>query len=134
MDFHKIKKELKYRTARSSGSGGQHVNKVETKVELILPIDQSEGLSDKERKLIHKRLKSKINKNEELIVVDQSSRSQISNRKSALRKLKKMLTKALRPVPKRKGATQFKADQKKRLKAKKIRSEKKRLRGKVKIE
>ena len=44
MDLHKIEKEVKYKTARSGGSGGQHVNKVETKVELLFDVANSEGL------------------------------------------------------------------------------------------
>ena len=76
MDIQKIKREVKFKTARSSGSGGQHVNKVATKVELIFAIDQSEGLEGFEKRLLHKNLKHRINKAGVLLLTDESSRSQ----------------------------------------------------------
>ena len=131
MDIQQIKKEIKIRTVRSSGSGGQHVNKVETKVELILDIDASEGLNDIEKQRIHRNIKHRINKENELIISDQSTRSQLLNRKSAFRKLERLLNKALLVRAKRKGSGKLKADKEKRLKNKRLRSEVKKMRGKV---
>lgn len=133
MDLEIIKKEAKIKHIRSSGSGGQHVNKVSTKVELIIDIGNSAGLTQLEKDRIGRKLKNKINKEGHLIIADQSSRSQLLNRRSAFKKLERLLKKALELRSVRRGSTTPKANKEKRLKSKKVQSEKKRLRGKVNL-
>ncbi|HKK74998.1 MAG TPA: alternative ribosome rescue aminoacyl-tRNA hydrolase ArfB [Saprospiraceae bacterium] len=132
MDKEQITKELNYRFSRSSGSGGQHVNKVETRVELLFDINQSQGLSVREMNRIWQVLDNRINKEGILIIASQAKRSQVLNKKEATERFFKLLDKALRPRPRRKGATAFKANKRKRLQKKKHQSEKKALRKKVK--
>lgn len=132
MDKKQINKELNFRFSRSSGSGGQHVNKVETRVELLFDLENSEGLSEREVDRIKKELDSRINQEGVLLVASQAKRSQVLNKREAIKRFFTLLDKALRPRPRRKGATAFKANNRKRLKKKKKHSEKKALRKKVK--
>jgi ribosome-associated protein len=82
-----IESELIINTSRSSGSGGQNVNKVETKVEIRINIGKSNFFNEDEKALILEKLKTKINQETELIVVSQESRSQLKNKTIAIKKL-----------------------------------------------
>ncbi len=132
MDSDRIKKEVKYRTARSGGAGGQHVNKVETKVELLFDIAGSTALEEKEKALLREKLSKKINKRGEISVVSQEKRTQILNRGVALRKFLKLIDKALKPEKKRRYKP-IKANPKARLERKRRLSEKKAARRKPEI-
>lgn len=131
MDIKALEKELRYRTMRSSGSGGQHVNKVETKVELLFEVDASRVLTDAQKQRIREELSGRINKEGVLIVGAGNRRSQVLNRSAALKKFQRLITQALRPRKKRKPVSQLKAHPEKRLREKKKRSEKKALRKKA---
>ncbi len=126
-----LNKEVKLRMSRSSGSGGQHVNKVATKVELIFDIPQSKTLTEEQKDLLLKRLASRVNKDGELSVVVQESRSQLLNRRAAFKKFEQLIRQALTPPKKRKGPPKLKGNKEQRLKAKRLVSEKKSLRKKV---
>ncbi|PHI21245.1 aminoacyl-tRNA hydrolase [Lewinellaceae bacterium SD302] len=131
MHFPTIQNELELRTARSGGAGGQHVNKVESKVELVWSPSESAGLSREEKRRLTHHLRKKIDGNGNLSVVEQGSRSQHKNRKVALSRMEKLIRKNLRPIPKKRRAGAFVANRKKRRKGKEIQSEKKKFRGKI---
>lgn len=126
-----IQHELFFQTARSSGSGGQHVNKVETKVSLRFHVLGSRGLSETEKRRILRKLSNRINQDGMLMVDEQGSRSQQRNKRAATYRFFHLLREAVRKPKRRKGGTKFKADPAKRLASKKKRSEKKALRGKI---
>lgn len=133
MDFDKLHKELKFRTSRSSGSGGQHVNKVSTRIELIFDLAHSQVLSVEQKERLNETLKSKLTKEGLLIIISQATRSQWRNRKKAVEKFDQLITKGLTPVVKRKKVKPLQSDRKKRLEIKRKQSEKKAWRRKVNL-
>lgn len=122
--------EVKVLTSRSGGSGGQHVNKVETRVQVIFNIDNSQILNDEQKKILRTKYSQKINKEGSLIVSCDKKRSQLKNKEIAYKKLERLLNKALEPVKPRVKSKPSKASIQKRLKDKKILSEKKAIRRK----
>jgi len=133
MDKEIILKELKFTFSRSSGSGGQHVNKVATKAELAFDIPQSEGLDIMERTMIEDKLANRITLGGMLKLESSKSRSQLKNRQLVTRKFFELITKALTPEKKRKKLKPSKGMIESRLKSKKHLSEKKNQRKKVKL-
>jgi len=83
MNFDKVLNEVNFSFSRSSGAGGQHVNKVATKVTLHFDIAQSKGLSPIEKEQILSKLSNKINKEGVLVLYADSSRSQHKNQPAA---------------------------------------------------
>lgn len=130
MNSTELFKEIFYRTSKSSGPGGQHVNKTETKVEAVLNIKTSNALNEKEKQILLEKLKNKINQNLELSVTSEKFRSQIANKEHATEKLILLITKALIKPKKRKPTKPTKSSKEKRIKEKKIRSEIKKNRNK----
>ena len=117
-----ILSETRIRTSRSSGAGGQAVNKLETKVELIFNVNESLALTTGQKRIIHQRLDSRINGDSVLVVTSQTHRSQSRNRKEAEERLIEMLQRALRSVKKRIPTTVSRSKKEARLKEKKKRS------------
>lgn len=109
---------IRYKTSRSSGSGGQNVNKVASKVELLFDFNRSELFSETERNLISDRLSSRIQSDGLLQVISQESRSQLENKEIALQKLVFLLTNALNVDKKRKKTKPSKKSIQKRLDSK----------------
>jgi ribosome-associated protein len=117
--------ELHFTASRSSGPGGQNVNKVNTKVELRFSIPGSILLSDEEKELILEKLKKKINSEGELIIVSQAERSQLKNKVKAVEKFYTLLARALTPRKKRKPTKPSQASKEERLETKRKQAEKK---------
>nr|NQU92198.1 aminoacyl-tRNA hydrolase [Bacteroidota bacterium] len=86
---------------RSSGPGGQHVNKVNTRVELRFNIPASRLLSDEEKGLLMGKLKNKINSDGDLILTSQSERTQLKNKQRVIERFYDLIKKALKPAKKR---------------------------------
>lgn len=120
--------EIKFSSSRSGGPGGQNVNKVNTKVELRFNIAESGSLSDNEKNIITVKLKNRINSEGELLIISQSERTQLMNKKKAEEKFCKLLATALTLKRKRKLTGPTLASKTKRLNKKRIRGTIKKLR------
>ena len=120
--------EIKFLSSRSGGPGGQNVNKVNTKIELRFNVTESISLAEKEKERIHEKLKNRINSEGELMIISQSERTQLMNRKKAEEKFFKLVASALTEKRKRKSTVPTAASQTKRLEKKKKKGAIKRLR------
>jgi ribosome-associated protein len=126
--------EFVFKASRSGGKGGQHVNKVSTKVELLFDVNNSLVLANDEKKIILKKLKNKIDKKGLLRIVSQSERSQFMNKKRAVHRFYEIIEKALKKKKVRKKTKPTQLSKVKRLSSKKIISDKKKLRNEPSIE
>lgn len=124
----KLLTEVQVSASRSSGPGGQNVNKVNTKIELRFPVSKSEILNETEKRLILSKLNSRINLLGELLITASSERSQWQNREQATRKFFELIEKALTRPRKRKKTQPTTASRLKRLESKKKQGQKKQLR------
>jgi ribosome-associated protein len=120
--------EIEFRTSRSSGPGGQNVNKLETRVELLFEVARSSSLTDEQRGHLFSRLKSNIDKEGVLRVVSQESRSQWKNKQEAIEKFVRILQLALRRQKKRTKTSPTLVSKEKRIQEKKRTGEKKKMR------
>jgi ribosome-associated protein len=93
--------ELDFATSRSSGPGGQNVNKVNTRVTLLFNVDESTALSSGQRELLHNRLPGRISGKGLLRVVSQRHRTQLANRDAAVERFILLLREALTEKPER---------------------------------
>ena len=121
--------ELYFTYSRSSGPGGQHVNRVETRVTLLFDLEASESLSDEQKRRVRERLATRINKEGVLRVVSQRHRSREGNRRAALERFEELMAEALRLLRPRKKTRVSRAARRRRVDTKRRRGEVKRLRG-----
>jgi ribosome-associated protein len=126
-----VSKELIYSATRSSGAGGQNVNKVNTRMELRFSIPSSRKFTDEEKALILQKLASRINDELELVLVSQTERTQLGNKEKVTAKFYELLAKALTPRKPRKATKPTAASNLRRLEEKKQIKEKKQLRKSV---
>lgn len=130
MNRDKIIQELSIKAVRSSGAGGQNVNKVSSKIVLSFSISESEGLEDSQKNLIISKLTSRLTQNNVLILNCDEDRSQLKNKSIAIKRLFQILQNALAIPKERKETSVPKSVIRKRIKDKKNLSATKALRRK----
>jgi ribosome-associated protein len=114
-----------FSASRSSGPGGQNVNKVSSKMELRFHILNSQLLSESEKEILSEKLTNKINNEGFLVLTCQTSRSQLTNKEEVIEKFYALLSKALKPRKKRVPTKPGKGSIERKLKEKKMVTEKK---------
>lgn len=114
-----VLRELLFKAVRSSGSGGQHVNKVSTKVELVFDLGNSGAFSQSEKERLYQKLSNRLTKENVLLLKCDESRSQLKNKELVVYKLFDILEKGLLVRKKRKRTNPSKSAIEKRLKSKK---------------
>lgn len=128
--FELLVSEIIFTTSRSSGPGGQNVNKVNTKVTLKFDVVHSGILSDEEKEVILKKSSSKITTEGVLVLTSQDKRSQLQNKEAVVAKFEKLIAKAFEKKKIRRATKPSKSAVQKRIKNKKQRGEKKQWRKK----
>ncbi|PLX02836.1 MAG: aminoacyl-tRNA hydrolase [Marinilabiliales bacterium] len=131
--FNLLKNELSFRTSRSGGPGGQNVNKVSTKVELLFYVEESLVLNDDEKTILMDKLANRISIDGILTISSSETRSQFKNKQIVIEKFRELITEALKPQKIRRKTKVPKGVKEKRLKTKKIIAEKKDLRKPPKV-
>ena len=126
-----VLKEIKFKTARSGGSGGQNVNKVETMVEGYFNVQASNLFSAEEKEVIIIKLANKITDKGFLLVKSQTERSQLGNKEQVIKKINTLINQALIKPKKRKPSKPTKAAKEKRIESKKKKAEIKQDRKKI---
>ena len=134
MNSQELIKELQFKAIRSSGAGGQHVNKVSSKVVLSFNVFTSEFLSKEQKDLLKINLKSNLTKEGVLILSSDKSRSQHRNKELVIKRFFKILAIGLTLQKKRKATKPSKASVKRKAETKKRISIKKALRKKPKLD
>jgi ribosome-associated protein len=122
MDVEFIRNEVAFRFSRSSGPGGQHANKTETRVEALFDVETSQGLSDSERRRVLSKLGPVVR------AIAQDERSQLQNRELATERIIEQLQAATKVVRRRQATKPTKASRERRLEEKRQQSQTKRLR------
>lgn len=125
--------EVQVTATRSSGPGGQNVNKVSTKIELRFMVEASDILTGEEKQLIYNKLKNRISMHGELILTSSAERSQWRNREKAEQKFVELIQWALTKPRRRKKTQPTAASRQKRIENKKQHAQKKELRKPLKF-
>jgi len=123
--------ELSFKTSRSGGKGGQHVNKVSSKVELLFHVDSSNLLTIKEKAMIKRKLHHRMSVSGHLHITSEKTRSQHRNKQEAIDLFYMLLSQSLVKEKKRIATAIPKAVQEKRLKKKRTNAELKQSRKKL---
>ena len=123
--------ELTLTASRSSGPGGQHVNKADTRIQVRWNVRESGVLSDNQRRLLLRKLSTRVTEAGDLLLACDTHRSQHRNREEVLQRLADMVREALIPPRPRKKTRPSRAANEKRLQEKKERSRLKQNRGKI---
>lgn len=124
-DLEALLSEASWKAVRSSGPGGQHVNKTASKVVVQFDVANSSALNEEEKHLIFHKLASRLTSDGVLILEGSSTRSQHKNKQLTLERLKEIILQSLKKQKPRKKTKPSKASKLKRLREKKIRGEKK---------
>lgn len=130
-DFNKLLDEVSFNFSRSGGKGGQNVNKVETKVELVFNVHSSSALDEQGKARLLEKLPSKVDKDGNIHIISQSERTQFANRKKAVQKFESMLRRAFKPEKKRKKSQKPQSVKRKIVEDKRKHGEKKKERRRV---
>jgi len=125
MDETVLLRELRFKAVRSGGAGGQHVNKVATKIVLLFNLKASEALSDIEKERISIKLANRINRDNELQLTSDTTRSQLKNKELVIKRFLRLIRAGLEIPKKRKKTSPSKKAVEKRLEAKKKVADKK---------
>jgi ribosome-associated protein len=123
-----LEQEFIFSASRSSGPGGQNVNKVSSRVELRFNLLVTSLFSDEEKEIMYKKLKNRINKEGEILIVSQTERSQQMNKVEVIDKFYEIVAKALTLPKKRRPTRPTLSSKIKRLDSKRIRGSIKKLR------
>jgi ribosome-associated protein len=122
MNKEKLLSELEFKAVRSSGAGGQNVNKVSSKVVLTFDLENSSSFSEEEKSLLKQRLVSKLTQNNVLILNCDENRSQVKNKTTIIKRFLSIIEKGLHKPKIRKATKTPKSVKEKRLNSKKIMS------------
>ena len=134
MNATQIIKELKFKAVRSSGSGGQHVNKVSSKIELTFDLENSNSLSEFEKEVLKTKLSSRLTKEKILILFCEETRSQNRNKGIAIKRFLELIKTLLIRPKKRRPSKPSLSSIKKKTEHKKRTSIKKALRKKPRLD
>ena len=120
-----VLREVNFKAVRSQGAGGQHVNKVATKVILVFNLTESQAFTEEEKERLSASLKNRLTLDGLLVIRVSETRSQFKNRRLAEKRLLALLEQHLLPAKERKKTKPTKASREKRLQKKRHISEKK---------
>lgn len=134
MNTENITKELNFKAIRSSGAGGQHVNKTSSKIELTFDLENSVVLNDYEKEILKEKLSSKLTKENTLILFCEETRSQHRNKEIAIKRFLELIKKSLIRPKKRRTTKPSRSTVKKNTESKVRNSVKKALRKKPRLE